>query len=237
MVRWLCALAAISLTWLFVHTQDPFFKVDPKYHLPELGPSQEKYNSFLEQQTRVDRQNSAMIIGILGGIIGAGFTFSFADKHGNWKYLIVGGFIGVAVGGFAGLAGCLLQYKLISQGMLAMTHSCAIYGLTFGLLGAGLGTYLGGLTGTMQTAVKGALAGLVAGGLGGMLYPIAASLVIPSADIEPFMPVDTTARLLLLTTPTICLAMLFPAAINEHTSLQSKAAAFNPESSTTVGTS
>ncbi len=123
LVRWLCGLAAISLTWLFVHTQDPFFKVDPKYHLPELGPSQEKYNAFLEQQTRVDRQNSALIIGILGGIIGAGFAFSFADQSRHWKHFIFGGFTGAAIGGIAGLAGCLMQYKLISQGMLAMTHS------------------------------------------------------------------------------------------------------------------
>lgn len=235
-VRWLCGLAAVSLTWLFVHTQDPFFKVDPKYHLPALGPPPEKYNAFLEQQTRVDRQNSALIIGIFGGILGAGFALSFADKRGSWKHLIAGGFMGMAFGAVAGLAGCLMQYNLISQGMLAMTQSCTIYGLVFGLFGMGMGAVLGGLQGKVPVAVKASLTGLIAGGLGGILYPIAASLLIPSADIEPFMPLDTTARLLLLAVPTVCIALLIPSAINENTAGQRKSGAFHSESST-VGTS
>lgn len=118
LVRWLCGLAAISLTWSFVHTQDPFFKVDPKYHLPELGPSR------MQRFSRAADPRGSPKFGVdhwhLGRNYRGWLCVHFADQSRHWKHFIFGGFTGAAIGGIAGLAGCLMQYKLISQGMLAI---------------------------------------------------------------------------------------------------------------------
>ncbi len=122
----LVALAAIFVTWSTVQPPEPFFKVPPEYHLPELGPSQEKYQRYLEQQYRVDYQNAAVVIGMMGAMMGAGFAICRCAKTALPARIVIGGIIGFCAGAAAGALGCYLQILLSRENQLPRRRNCKL---------------------------------------------------------------------------------------------------------------
>ncbi len=204
------ALIAVAVTWGIVNPPEPFFKVPPEYHLPQLGPPPEKYRAYLEQQHRVDFQNAGAVIGILCGILGGGLAISRVSRLALPIRVIVGCLGSLILGAVAGVIGCYLQMSLSRENQLTVVHSVLINATLFGVAGAGIGAVMGCLQGNLQRIGLTLVTGLVAGAFGGMLYPVIISQLMASVNIEAFIPIDSTARIIWLGMGSLMIAILLP---------------------------
>ena len=209
------SLAAGLLTWGFVNYLDPkgegegLFKVPEQYHIRALGESEERWSAYLAQQNRVDLQNAALVIGILGAAMGVAMIFG-GPLVTLPKRLLVGVPLGFLVGVAAGVAGCLLQQSFEKGGQISVEQSAYVNALLFGVLGLGVGAIAGGITGTAKTVVDRAVVGMVLGIAAGFAYPMIAYCVMATANIEDLIPKATSARVLWLGVGTGILGLLTP---------------------------
>ncbi len=210
------ALGAGLLTWGFIHLQDPqgdgigLFEVDEKYHIRGLGESDERWSAYLEQQSRVDLQNAALVIGILGSALGAALAIGGPAGLPISKRLPIGILFGAVVGVVAGLAGSMLQQSFEKSSQISVELSAFVNALLFGILGFGLGAMVGGLCGSAKAIVERSVIGLVVGALAGCAYPIIAYVFIANVNIEAFIPRVTAARVLWLGVGTSVIGLLIP---------------------------
>jgi len=216
LLSFLLALVAGSITWGFIHTQDPFFKVAERYHIRGLGESDERWNAYLEQQSRVDFMNAALVIGILGGALGLTFAVCRPTRVSiHWR-LLMGIVFGMLVGVVAGVAGDSIQQHFAGSRQLSVVESAYINATLFGLLGLGLGAIAGGMGGFGWAILDRAVAGLIAGAIAGILYPVVGFVALDSANIEAFIPRMTMTRLLWLGMGTGFLGLLIPSSVSEN---------------------
>ncbi len=100
-----------------------------------------------------------------------------------------------AVGGFAaGLTG-----GLVYKGPLGdLAENVKLQVVMLGLLGLGVGLALGDSTQTFPQDRRGGDAGALGGVLAAVLYPVAASLLLPTAGTDLLIPAGVANRLLWL---------------------------------------
>lgn len=214
LLSFVLALTSGLITWGFIHTQDPFFKVEEQYHIRGLGESDERWSAYLEQQSRVDFMNAALVIGILGGTLAVALAVSRPTRVSILK-LLMGIVLGILVGVVAGIAGCWMQQYLTGLGQLSVVESAYINATLFGVLGLGLGAIIGSWSGAGRAIVERALVGLIAGVFAGIVYPVIAFAVLASANIEAFIPQMTITRLLWLGIGTGFLGLFLPSSVGE----------------------
>ena len=206
----LLSLCAGSVTWGFIHTQDPFFKMDEKYHIRGLGESTERWDAYLVQKSRIDLQNAALVIGILGGALGAAVAIGSLSRISLGTRVATGTMLGVLIGGMAGIIGCWLQQYFAKSNQISIEQSAIINATLFGILGTGLGAIVGGYGGSVRAIMERSIVGLIAGVVPGVAYPIIASCLMASLNIETFIPTVTFARFLWLGVGTGILGLLLP---------------------------
>ena len=206
----LLSLCAGSVTWGFIHTQDPFFKMDEKYHIRGLGESTERWDAYLVQKSRIDLQNAALVIGILGGALGAAVAIGSLSRISLGTRVATGTMLGVLIGGMAGIIGCWLQQYFAKSNQISIEQSAIINATLFGILGTGLGAIVGGYGGSVRAIMERSIVGLIAGVVPGVAYPIIASCLMASLNIETFIPTVTLARFLWLGVGTGILGLLLP---------------------------
>ena len=214
LVTLLLSLCAGSVTWGFIHTQDPFFKVGEKYHIRGLGESTERWDAYLVQQSRIDLKNAALVIGILGGALGAavaiGSLSSVSLSISLGTRVATGTIMGILIGGLAGISGCGLQQVFAKSSQISIEQSAIINATLFGILGTGLGAIVGGYGGSVRAIMERSIVGLIAGVVPGVAYPIIASCLMASLNIETFIPTVTLARFLWLGVGTGIHGLLLP---------------------------
>ena len=216
----LMALGAGMITWGFIHTQDPFFKVEKKYHISGLGEPDEKWSAYLVQQSRVDFKNAALVLGVLGGTLGAVLAIGGMARVSLGKRLFIGIVLGGLVGMVAGVAGCWLQQSFARTGSVSVVQSALVNALLFGILGLGLGGIVRLFSGFGRAVVDHAIFGLIVGIFAGIAYPAIAYVLMASVNIEALIPQAMAARLLWLGIVTSLFGLLLPGPVEKQLGLQ-----------------
>lgn len=194
----LLSLVAGLITWGFVHTQQPFFEVGEEYHIRGIGESDERWAAYLEQQSRMDYQNAALVVGLLGGTLAMALAFSRPQRLSLLGKILPGIALGVLVGAVAGLAGSSVQQSYYGTGQVTIVESLFIYATMYGILGFGLGGILASFNGWNRIVVDRAIVGLILGLAAATIYALLASFLFTSLDLDAFIPQTTLARLLWL---------------------------------------
>jgi hypothetical protein len=159
-------------------------------------------------RTEVAQRNAAVWLGLTGGLAGALFATTLGGFHRAGSRVILG-VIGGAVlaGGLGALAGfqCvgLFESQRAQQNVLGEEQIMMLHGLTWGLVGLGLGAGAG-LSRPhlkMNTLVMSILVAGLLGGLGGVAFPIVCGMVAPLVNVALPLPEAGTGRLIWIGLP------------------------------------
>jgi MFS family permease len=130
---------------------------------------------------------------------------------------VVLGFIGCALAGavfgvLAGWAGqSVHQYaKLPNQPTIDLEGTVVVQMTMLAVLCGGIGLALGTLTARAGSAFTHLLGGVLAGVFAGMVYPIAAAYLLPTAQTEHVIPRGTGATLLWFGLTAVLLGLVVP---------------------------
>ncbi len=211
----LLAVIASLVTLLVLRTAYPFFEVDKQYEIKGLGASDEVWASYLGQKRLVDTKNIAVLMSVLGGALGVAFAAIRPASVGLVLRLLSGAVVGALVGAVAGSAAFYLQQFFAGQGRISVLQSVMVHSLLFASLGLGLGILSGAFTKNGSIVLQRAGAGLVAGLFAGIAYPILASVLFATVDIDALIPSTLAAQVMWLLLGAVFLGWLIPRTTSE----------------------
>ena len=181
------ALVAGLVGFGFIHTQDPIYKVPEKFHIKNLGESQEKWSAFLEQQRRFDRRNAAVHFAVLGCALAVAIVLGNSACCSVPVRVLVAMPLGALAGALAGWIGCLAHETFVPVSVQpSVVEIVKVQIALFASLGFGLGLISGLFGRSWRSIVGGVVAGALGGLLAGMAFPLASSLLMPAASIDAF---------------------------------------------------
>lgn len=91
-----------------------------------------------------------------------------------------------------------------------MLDTIIVQAAFFATLGIGIGILAGLYLRSWKAVVRGVAAGALGGLLAGMTFPLLASILMPSSNIEPLIPLEKTTQLLWLGLGTGLLGLIIP---------------------------
>jgi len=205
----LCAaLLGGLLVWLFIRSFHPVFwtteGADQFGFLP------------VDVQSRLDRNNAMLLIGLLGGVTGAVLAVVEGLHRRSWITVLVAPVVGAACGALFGVLGGYLGHGAFEafkgfHNLSDLTKSMGVFALMFGLAGAGIGLGTGLTLGRgLQSALSCLVAGLVAGGLAALLYPLVVGAILPGALTSVLVPVEPVDQLVWLGLATGLVGLIVP---------------------------
>jgi hypothetical protein len=189
------AMVGGAMTWGLVEYTSPIFEVPKKYHIPDLGAPAEKWNAYVAAQVKVDRQNAMLEFAYFGALV----TGMIAVGDGIARRSLKPGLVAVPVGAAGGCAAGLfgsLAYQAFGIGPRAdLADTVGVQAVTLGVLGIGVGLALGLSGKSLRNVVVSGVAGMLAGVLAGVLYPVAISLLMPTASTDSLIPKGEVTRM------------------------------------------
>lgn len=186
-----------ALTWGLIEHFDPVFLVPEEYHIKQLGAPQEMHIRLRIEQAKVDRRNAALDLAIFGALLAGSLGLGEGIGRRSVVPVLVALPVGALVGGLSGLCGHAAFELWNTGGLLAAVESAVkVQGAMLAVLGAGCGLAVGLASRSLRTTSTAVLAGAVGGGLAGILYPVVASFVLPTAGTELLIPRGELNRLL-----------------------------------------
>ncbi|MGE3780882.1 MAG: hypothetical protein AB7F89_27085, partial [Pirellulaceae bacterium] len=174
----------------------PVFTVPPEFHLPDMGPPPEKVAAWQAVQSRVDRWNAMIELACLGGCIAGAVALGESIRRRSVAPLGIALPLGAVAGCVAGVAGSLAVESFDFRSVASVTETVKVQAVMLSILGFGIGAAWGLTTGRPRLAWMSGMAGLAAGFLVGLLYPVVASFVLPSANTAALIPGGLWNRLL-----------------------------------------
>lgn len=222
----LFALVGGGLAWAMLQACDPVFKMPDKYDFP-MAPPADLVDEVAAAQNMVDLRNRAFACGLLGAMLGAALGAGEGIARRSLKTILLAavgcGLVAVLFGCAAGIAGHFTYVSRVAvEERLSLTSTVIVQCALWAPLGAGVGLTLGSLAGRLHTAVGCLIAGLAAGALAGVVYPAAASLLIPASLTDWPVPIGGDTRLLWIACPAVLLGLIIPFAARQGTADQLK---------------
>ncbi len=207
-----CALGACAslATWGLLQWKHPIFTVSSEFSIG-MGASNEARDALQAEQAHANRLNGAVALAVGGGLL-AGLLAIFAQPCCSVApRLITSALGGLLWGGACGFVGAALFAYLMPSDKLPTPTSIGIaQALVFAMFGAGIGLLYGMFGKNRSAIVKGITSGAMAGAVGGVLFPILASLAMPSQSTVDFIGSSGMVRLLWLAMPMIAIAAAVP---------------------------
>lgn len=190
----LLALVGGAMTWCVLEYTPPVFTVPQEYEVPNLGAPPEKLEALRVVQGQVNRANAVLNLGWFGALLAGMLGLGEAIARRSLAPLLVAIPVGAAGGFAAGLAG-----GLVYKGPLGdLAENVKLQVVMLGLLGLGVGLALGIPRRHFRKIAAAAIAGALGGVLAAVLYPVAASLLLPAAGTDLLIPAGVANRLLWL---------------------------------------
>jgi hypothetical protein len=207
------SLLAGFIVWGIVQTVHPLFRVPKEFDVPSIGLPTEKFLAHRREQDRVDRWHAALYLGGLGLLVAAAMSIREAVARRTWLSPLLAPPLAAVGGALGGYLGCMiLQDVRINIGQAELKHSVEAQLAVALPLGLGLGLGLGLATRTISGFLKTTLGGLAAGAIAGVIYPVAVSVLLPSASADALLPEEPSTRLLWLGLLSGLLGLLIPVA-------------------------
>ena len=216
----LFALVGGGLGWATLEACDPVFRMPDKYYF-EMGPPPELVDEVAEAQNVVHLGNRVFACGLVGAMLAAALGIGEGVARRSLKTILLAavgcGLVAALFGCAAGVAGhftCLSRAAV--EDRVSVTGTVIIQCALWGPLGAGVGLALGSLAGRLRTAIACLVAGLAAGVLAAGVFPIAASLLLPSSQTDWPVPIGADTRLLWIGCSAVLLGLIVPFAARQN---------------------
>jgi hypothetical protein len=188
-------LVAALVIWGLIQTVHPVFKMPRELHIG-MGSPWDLIERHRAEQRYIDRRHGMLYLGSLGAVLGLALGIGESVSRRSMLPVLLATLLGVGGGVLGGLLGCLVQEHVRANvGLAELQHTVEVQlGLAIPLAAA-LGLGLGLSTRSFGGFWKTLLAGLAVGILGGVIYPIVASILSPNVSTDSFLPDDASSRL------------------------------------------
>lgn len=199
-------LCASLMTWGVLQWKYPFFTVSDEFSIG-MGASIEARLALQNEQSRANRLNSAIVLAVAGGLLASSLAI-FAQPCCSVSLrlitALIGGLVWGSVTGFVGAS--LFTAMMPSDSLPSPTSIGLAQAVVFAMFGAGIGLLYGMFGRDRATALNGMGIGAVAGAVGGVLFPIVASLAFPNQSTVEFIGASGVVRLMWLAFPIVSIA-------------------------------
>ncbi|APZ93527.1 hypothetical protein [Fuerstiella marisgermanici] len=209
-------LAAVSavVVWGALRVMLPVFELPP--HLRDLSGNapEEQQNELMAASVATSHKNAAFAFATLAGLLALALAIAELMSRKQIGRASWGGPLAFLVA--AGVAACggMLGGSLATSTSLPedpLTKTILLQVITLGVvgLGVGLGLSLAIMLPKIQPQLLGncVVGGALGGALGGLIFPLASSVLLPSARTEVAMPDPGASRLLWLAVGAIMIAL------------------------------
>ncbi len=194
-------LGGVAL-WAVVQASYPWFMVPPELAAvsplshPELLPEAEA------ARKKALTQNSIAVVALLGALVGGALAVGDGVKRRSPAAALAAGaasaVVGAALGSLAGFVGDrLFGDPGLVAGSTPLDRTVQSMAAALAILGGGVGLGAGASCGRrVRTAVVCVVGGVATGAFAGMVYPLAASVLLPAMQTELLVPEEPINRLL-----------------------------------------
>ena len=190
------ALAAGGVVWGIVEGTYPVFHVSSEFDVA-MGDPPEDFAANQRAQNRAARNHAIVYAGLLGALVALALAASEGVVRRSFVWPLVGAPIGAAGGVAGGLAGSLVHDDVMAAvAQPELSHVVQFQLALFVPLGIGVGIACSLLARSWKSRAMAVAGGLVAGALAGILYPVAAGVLLPAASTDSLIPVEPSNRLL-----------------------------------------
>lgn len=208
-------LASVTavVAWGALEVLLPVFEMPP--HLRDLSGNApaEQQKERMAASVATSHKNATFAFALLAGLLALALTIAELKSRNQIGRSLWGGPValliaaGVAVGGGI-LGGSLATSTSLPEDPLTKTIMLQVITLGFVGLGVGLGLSLAIMLPQIQPQLLGncVVGGALGGALGGLVFPLASSVLLPSARTEVAMPDPGISRLLWLAVGAILIA-------------------------------
>jgi hypothetical protein len=187
-------LSAGLLTWLFVQTLHPVFWTD--VGRDEVG--------FLPVavQWRLDRNNTMLVLALMGGLTGIAIAISECAGRASSKLILIAaarcGATGALFGALAGYLGHrTFEFYRANAEVSDLSKAILFNGIMLATMGGGVGFGAGIFVWqSPRAASEGFVRGMLAGVLAGFTYLLVAALFLPGAMTTVLLPQEVVTRIL-----------------------------------------
>lgn len=201
-------LVAGLLTWLFVQALHPVFWT-------EVGRDEVGFLP-LDVQWRLDRNNTMLVLALLGGLSGMGLVIGERVGRDSWKDILITaakcGTVGAVFGALAGYLGHrTFEFYKTNAEVSDLGKAVRVNAVMLATLGGGVGLGAGWFLGpSTRAAIDGLVRGLLAGVLASLIYPFLVAATMPGAMTTVLLPLEVAERLLWFCLATGLLGALLP---------------------------
>lgn len=211
----LLAILASVATWGVLHSKHRFFLVDSSFDIGMGAPNDARLRLAAET-SRIDRLNAAISLAIGGGLLAVALSL-VSNSCCAWPVRIITGAIwGAICGAGAGFIGPMVFDSLMTDENLPSATTSGIgQAVVYGCIGFGVGLLYGAFSRSWATFGKASVIGAFAGILGGVVYPIVASVIMPSQNTGTFISDVSVVRLVWLTVPFALIGFALPYMSNQ----------------------
>lgn len=192
LLGFLLAVVGGMIAWGVIEATSPVFLVPQEYHLEYLGPPPEEIAAYISAQTKANRQNAMLDLTWVGAFVAGVMALGESIRRCRIKPVLLALPVGAVAGCAAGLVGSFASSALNVGALPSLTQTITLQIVMLGTMGIGVGLALGLST---KSLVKVMLSGLFAGILGGVLYPIAVSVLLPTAGTDTLLPKGALNRI------------------------------------------
>lgn len=202
------------LAWGLLIALYPVFEVPSELFVDQ--PNAAQAAALQAAQDKISLRNSVFVLGLFGALLAGAMAVGEGWARRSGKMALAGflgcGLAGALFGGFAAWAGeSVCHYaRLPGQPTIDLEGTVVVQMTMFAVLGGGVGLALGCLTRHVGSTFSRLLGGVLAGVFAGMVYPIAAAYLLPTAQTEQIIPRGNAATLLWFGTAAIFLGLVVP---------------------------
>ena len=162
----------------------------------------------------VSNQNATFGLALLAGILGLSLTIAEVKSRRQGRRAIWGGLVAVVIAAGFAVCGGVLGGALATSSSLPedpLTKTIVLQAITLGIVGLGVGLGVG-MAVTVpkmqpQLLVTCVVGGILGGILGGLIFPLASSVLLPSARTEVSLPDPGISRFLWLAVGAVMIAL------------------------------
>lgn len=140
---------------------------------------------------KIEKQNSALTLGIYGGILGAAFGLLASLLHRPSRFLLglIGGAVFGAAGGTAAGFAAAIAYQYARASGIQFTGAVA-HSVAWSILGIGLGLTFACAAGGLRSLPGYLFAGVLAGFLGALVFHPGVAILLPVHNVDIIMPIE-----------------------------------------------
>jgi hypothetical protein len=206
-------LVAGAATFGISRAVHPIYRVGKEFDVPSIGAPTELFLANRREQDKVNRKHAMIYVGGLALLIAVALAAVIAAPRHSWLAPLAAAPLGALGGAGGAYLGSLAEvYVRTNIGQAELNHTIGMQ-LAVGLpLGLGIGLGVGLATRSLAGTLKTALAGLASGALAAALYPVLVSVLLPAAETETVLPVETNSRVMWFAVYSGLLGVIIPVA-------------------------